>query len=309
MKQVALADESLTGSRAQPERCRTRSGQLWLGLGEPRRAFEVIKHFDPRDRGLYKILVAKSLSKTGNAQEASAMALEAANDSFDALDYERLLMTVELLVEMNRLDLARQITAKADQQSEGQGPFRPFNISAVGEMYAWTGDLQACLRLQAKALGVASTKGEVIAWGLVSGPIGYSSSGMFDLGPQLRQNAAARSIRCGDRGAMKEIDNRRLARNYCDYYRRGLVKPEYLGQRPQKRIDSDAPRSLLFEHAAECHFELERAAKSRRRCFSAWSRMLSLQRTFTPPIQQPSWRVFMVLDRFVMKLWVWLETC
>jgi tetratricopeptide (TPR) repeat protein len=230
--------------------------ELWLGLGEPRRAFEVIKDFDPRDRGLYKILVAKSLSKTGKAQEASAMALEAANDSFDASDYERLLMTVELLVEMNRLDLAKQITAKADQQSEGQGPFRPFNISAVGEMYGWTGDLQACLRLQAKALGVASTKGEVIAWGLVSGPIGYSSNGMFNLGPELRQDAAARSIRCGDRGAMKEIDNRRLARNYCHYYRRGLVKPEYLEQRPQKRIDSDAPRSLLFEHAAECHFEL-----------------------------------------------------
>ena len=129
---------------------------------------------------------------------------------------------------------------------------------------------------------------------------------MFYLSPQLRQNAAARSIRCGDRGAMKEIDNRLLARNYCDYYPRCLVKPEYLRQRPQKRIDSDAPRSLLFEHAAECHFELERAAKSRHRCFSPWSWMLSLQRTFTTPILQPSCRVFMVLYRFVMKLCVCL---
>jgi hypothetical protein len=229
--------------------------ELWLRLGEPNRALDAIKIFAPRSRGLYKTLVAKSLGMQGKTEEVAKVALDAANDSFAANDFGRVLTTVELLAEMNRLDLAKQITEKADQLSETKGPLRPFDISAVGEMYGWIQDLQTCLRLQAKALGVQPDSGKAVAWGLVSGPIGYGGGGMFDLGPELKQNVAARSIRCGDKGALKAIDNRWLARNYCDYYRRGLISVQDVLERPQQRTDHDAPRSFLFELAAECHFE------------------------------------------------------
>jgi hypothetical protein len=181
--------------------------------------------------------------------------LDATNDSFAVNDFDRVLTTVELLAEIDRMDLAKQITMKADQLSETKGPFRPFDVSAVGEMYGWIRDPEACLRLQAKALGVQPERGEPIAWGLVSGPIAYGGGGIFDLGPELKQSVAARSIRCGDRGALKVIDNRWLARNYCDYHQRSLVNAQDVLERPKKRTDDDAPRSFLFELAAECHFE------------------------------------------------------
>jgi len=212
--------------------------ELLLRLGEPTRALDAIEVSSPRSRGLYRTLVAKYLDTQGKSEEASKVALDAADDSFGVNDFDRVLTTVELLAEMNRVDLAKKITAKADQLSETQGRFRSFDISAVGEMYGWAQDLQACLRLQAKA-----------------GAIGYSGGGMFDLGPELKENVATRSLRCGDKAALKAVNNRWLARGYCDFYRRGLVSTEYILQRPQKLTDDDAPRSLLFERAAECHFE------------------------------------------------------
>ena len=226
--------------------------ELWLRLGEPKRALEVIDVFEPRYRGLYKTMVAKSLGARGELDKAGKLALDAADDSFTANDFGGVLTTVELLAEMKAVDVAKQITLKAERLSETKGPFRPFDVSTVGEMYGWIGDSRACLRLQAKALGVQPQSGKVIAWGLVSGPIGYGTGGPFDLGPELKQNVASRSLRCGDRGALDSIDNRWLARNYCDYRERGLVSPRDL----EKRSDNDeAPRSLLWDAAAECHFE------------------------------------------------------
>jgi hypothetical protein len=226
--------------------------EMWLRLGEPDRALDAIKVFEPRHRGLYKVLVAKSLATSGDAKRASVVAMEAANDALTASDDERLGMAAELLVEMNRPDLAKQIAVEAEQRSGRDGTLRPFYLSAVGEMHGRAGDPKACLRLQANAVG-AEGKG-VVAWGLISGPVGYGA-GRFDLRPGLRQNVAVRSFRCGDAAALKEIENRSLARNYCDYYQRGLVKPDDIDKRPHKRTDDDAPRSFLLDQAAECHFE------------------------------------------------------
>ncbi|HZM36203.1 MAG TPA: hypothetical protein VFC18_17160 [Burkholderiales bacterium] len=231
--------------------------ELWLRLGEPETALTLIKSFEPRNRGLYKILVAKSFAKDGNIERAAAVALEAADDAMSTDDYDRLAMAAELLSQISKAGLAKQIAVQAEQRSQRRGPFQAFYISAVGEMYGHGGDRPACLRLEASALG-AEGKG-VVAWGLVSGPVGYGA-GRFDLRPELRQNAATRSFRCGDSEALNAIDNRWLARNYCDYHRRGLFGPSDIDKRPHRRTDDDASRSLVIEFAAECHFEREETA-------------------------------------------------
>jgi hypothetical protein len=255
LEESARARDVASRIQPKPKDLRRDLVELWLRLGEPKRALDAIGGSEPRYRGLYKTLVTKSLAAQSQFEEVEKIAWEAASDSFAVNEFGQVLTLVELLAETGRIDLAKQITVKAEQLSEAKGPFRPFDVSAVGEMYGLIQDRQTCLKLQAKALGLQPERGKPVAWGLISGPIGYGGGGMFDLGPELRQNVAARSIRCGDKGALTAIDNRWLATNYCDYYRRGLIGPKEILQRPQKRTDDDAPRSVLLELAAECHFE------------------------------------------------------
>jgi hypothetical protein len=221
--------------------------ELWLRLGDPDRALAVIKSLNSRHKGLFKIIVARSLHDRGKSAEAIAVALEAAGDG-------NRLMSAQFLVDIGRKDLVTQISLEAERLSENPNPFRPFDLSEAGAIHGLAGNEQECLRFQARALGAEPKPGEVVAWGLITGPVMYRG-GKFDLGPELMQQVAARRFLCGDQTALKDMDNRWLGRNYCEYYRRGKVKPRDIDARPHKRNDDDAPRSFVVESAAECHFE------------------------------------------------------
>jgi len=228
--------------------------ELWLALGEPDRAFDATKTAKPRTRSLFRMLVAHSLRSSGSVERAGAVAVGAADDGFEAHDFYRVLAAVEFLVETGRPDLARPIALRAAGEADAPGAFLPFNLSAVGEMFGLIGEPGQCLEYQTRALRGQPKSGETGESGLVSGPITYGQ-GRFSLGPSLKQYVAVRRVLCGNHDAMKEIDNRDLARNYCDFYGRGLIKPEDLRQRPNKRQSDDAPLFFLHERAIECHFE------------------------------------------------------
>jgi len=229
--------------------------ELWLDLGDADRALELVKPLKPRHRGFLKLFVAKWLNGRGYPQRAAAVALEGAEDLLADRDFEHLTMAGELLAEMKRPDLARAIATKSEPESRKEDGFRRFNLSAAGEMAGFAGDLEECLRLQAEATGVQSKQGEIVGLGLVSGLVQYGAGGLFNLQGELKQQVAARRVRCGDRSALADIDNRWLSRNYCDYYRRGLITPEQLDERRDKYSKDDAPRWLLFDSGSECHFE------------------------------------------------------
>jgi tetratricopeptide (TPR) repeat protein len=233
--------------------CDSKLIDLWLRLNAPARALELIKNYEPTARGYCTFYIAKWYKMQGDVPLAVAAAADAGEDLLVAKKYDKLVEVVELLADLNRTDLARQLATRAEQVGWND-IMSVFNVSTAGEMFGRAGDLNECQRLQAKALGVQTIPGEVVDWSRLPNRASWEG-GIFDLGKALTDQVVVRRIGCGDRSALAYIRYRVLSQNYCDLYKRGRISPTDMTNIPSTR-DDDAPPWLLSNKAAECHFEL-----------------------------------------------------